>query len=94
MSDARWLDVEANVAEASEHFANARASLAIGRFDASSLESYRDSMALTHPMPSAHPISTRRGDFAIARNAPTATSTLPGRRRPSKRPGVSRRRSR
>lgn len=54
MSDARWLDVEADVSAATEHFANAVALYDAGGFDAPGLDGYRAEMALMHAMQSAH----------------------------------------
>lgn len=54
MSDARWLDVEEDVAAAADHFTNAQALLAIGGFDDATLEGYRDRMALMHALQCAH----------------------------------------
>ena len=54
MSDARWLDVEDDVAAAEGHFRNAVALYAGGGFDEIGLAGYRDSMALMHALQSAH----------------------------------------
>lgn len=54
MSDARWLDVDADVAAAAQHFANAVALSEAGGFDGAELDRYRAEMALMHAMQSAH----------------------------------------
>ena len=53
-SDARWLDVADDVAEATDHFVKAHALYETGRFDDQSLSGYRDRMALMHALQSAH----------------------------------------
>ncbi len=52
MSDARWLDVEDDVAGAGEHFRNAAALYADGGFDEPGLAGYRNGMALMHALQS------------------------------------------
>ena len=54
MSDARWLDIEDDLAAAEEHFRNAVALFASGGFDDPGLDGYRNSMALMHALQSAH----------------------------------------
>ena len=54
MSDARWLDVADDVADAALHFTNAQAIHATGRFDAAGIEGYRDGMALMHALQAGH----------------------------------------
>lgn len=54
MSDARWLDVEDDLANAEAHFRNAGALHAAGGFDEPGLVGYRNSMALMHSLQSAH----------------------------------------
>ena len=54
MSDARWSDVDADVASAVKHFANAQALFAHGRFEAPGIEGYRDGMALMHALQAGH----------------------------------------
>lgn len=54
MSDARWLDIEADVASAVLHFGNAAALYAEGGFAAEGLAGYRARMALMHAMQSGH----------------------------------------
>ena len=54
MSDARWLDVEDDVAAAAKHFTNAQSLYANGRFDDLGIEGYRDGMALMHALQAGH----------------------------------------
>lgn len=54
MSDARWLDVDDDIAEAITHFNNALSLVAAGKFDDLGLNGYRDRMALMHSMQLAH----------------------------------------
>ncbi len=54
MSDARWLDVADDVAEAALHFRNAVALHGSGRYGAGDLDSYRDGMALMHALQAGH----------------------------------------
>ena len=54
MSDARWLDVDADIAAAVRHFRNAGALRAAGGFDGPDLARYRSEMALMHALQSAH----------------------------------------
>lgn len=50
MTDARWLDVEADIASAGVHFRNACALYVSGGFEAEGLDGYRAQMALMHSM--------------------------------------------
>ena len=54
MSDARWADVEADIASAIRHFGNAVELYCEGGFEGDDLSSYRASMALMHAMQSGH----------------------------------------
>ncbi|MCX8254173.1 hypothetical protein RHAL1_00557 [Beijerinckiaceae bacterium RH AL1] len=54
MSDARWVDIDEDVAAASRHFASAVALHAAGGFDEDGLAGYRNGMALMHALQSAH----------------------------------------
>ena len=54
MSDARWIDIDDDVAAASNHFASAVALHGEGGFDARGLVGYRNGMALMHALQSAH----------------------------------------
>ena len=54
MNDARWLDIEADIVAAKEHFTNACALYNAGGFDGAGLDGYRARMALMHAMQSAH----------------------------------------
>jgi len=54
MSDARWLDVEADIAAAAGHFRNAAALHGMGGFDAAGLNGYRARMAFMHAMQAGH----------------------------------------
>ena len=54
MSDARWIDIDEDVAAASNHFASAVALHAEGGFDERGLAGYRNGMALMHALQSAH----------------------------------------
>ena len=54
MSDARWSDVDADVAAAVKHFANAQVLFASGRFEDPGIEEYRDGMALMHALQAGH----------------------------------------
>lgn len=54
MSDARWADVEADIASAIRHFGNAVELYREGGFEGDDLSSYRASMALMHAMQSGH----------------------------------------
>lgn len=54
MSDARWLDVFDDVADAVLHFGNAQALYATGRFEETGIEGYRDGMALMHALQAGH----------------------------------------
>ena len=65
MSDARWLDVEDDVAAAAKHFTNAQSLYANGRFDDLGIEGYRDGMALMHALQAGH-TSAEAGDAARA----------------------------
>jgi len=54
MSDAQWVDVEADVSAAVTHFKNALALSKVGKFKDEGLEGYRDQMAFMHAMQCAH----------------------------------------
>lgn len=54
MSDARWADVDADVATAVKHFANAQVLYATGPFEAIGIDGYRDGMALMHALQAGH----------------------------------------
>ncbi len=54
MSDARWLDVADDVADAALHFSNAPSPHASGRYEAPGIEGYRDGMALMHALQAGH----------------------------------------
>jgi hypothetical protein len=54
MTDARWLDVAADIEASVKHFANAAALYNAGGFDGVGLDRYRAEMALMHSMQSAH----------------------------------------
>lgn len=54
MSDARWLDVADDAADAALHFRNAGALHAAGRYGGGDLDSYRDGMALMHALQAGH----------------------------------------
>jgi len=54
MNDARWTDVAADFAVATEHFRNAVALYESGGFDAPGLDAYRARMAFMHAMQAAH----------------------------------------
>ncbi len=54
MTDARWLDVESDVAAAVRHFQNACDLHDAGGFNAEGLDGYRAQMALMHSLQSAH----------------------------------------
>lgn len=54
MTDARWMDIDADFAAAAEHFANGCQLHAAGGFDAPGIDGYRARMALMHAMQSAY----------------------------------------
>jgi uncharacterized protein YutE (UPF0331/DUF86 family) len=54
MRDARWLDVDADVASATRHFRNSVALYRAGGFTSDGLEGYRAQMAFMHAMQSAY----------------------------------------
>lgn len=54
MTDARWLDVESDIAAAVRHFQSACDLHEAGGFDAEGLAGYRAQMALMHSLQSAH----------------------------------------
>lgn len=54
MSDARWFEVEADLAAAVEHFSQSVKLYSLGGFDGDSLDAYRARMALMHAMQSGH----------------------------------------
>jgi hypothetical protein len=54
MSDARWLDIDDDIASVVKHFGNAVAIFHEGGFDAGSLEGHKAGMALMHAMQSGH----------------------------------------
>ncbi|WP_375452078.1 hypothetical protein [uncultured Devosia sp.] len=66
MSDARWLDVDVDIATAVRHFENAIALSGTGGFDGVGLDRYRAEMALMHAMQSAH-TATEAGLLRILR---------------------------
>jgi uncharacterized protein YutE (UPF0331/DUF86 family) len=52
-----WLDIDADIEAASRHFSRAHQLSQIGTFEGSSLERYRDEMALMHAMQSGYTAS-------------------------------------
>jgi hypothetical protein len=52
--DARWHDVDAEIAAAVRHFSGAVQLYALGGFSGEDLKSYQASMALMHAMQSGH----------------------------------------
>ncbi|MFN3549457.1 MAG: hypothetical protein ACK4U0_18375 [Mesorhizobium sp.] len=54
MTDARWIDIDADFAAAAEHFANGCTLYDVGGFDAPGIDGYRARMALMHAMQSAY----------------------------------------
>ncbi len=54
MSDARWIEVRADVAAAVRHFRSATALWQAGGFEDEGLDAYRAEMALMHALQSAH----------------------------------------
>lgn len=54
MTDARWIEVDDDIASACRHFQNAASLYDEGGFDAPGLAGYRANMALLHAMQSAH----------------------------------------
>lgn len=54
MSDARWIEVDADMEAAIRHFEQAVALWRAGGFDAAGLDGYRSEMALMHALQSAH----------------------------------------
>lgn len=54
MTDARWIEVEDDLASARLHFANAARLFDEGGFDAADLSGYRNRMALMHAMQAGH----------------------------------------
>ena len=54
MSDARWIEIEADARVAAEHFGAAAVLFDLGGFDAGGLDGYRARMAFLHAMQSGH----------------------------------------
>ena len=54
MTDARWFEIEQDVAAASEHFRRSAEIYGAGGFDDASLDGYKARMALLHAMQSGH----------------------------------------
>ena len=54
MKDARWLEVDADIASAISHFEQSTALFRKGGFDRAGLEGYQASMALMHALQSGH----------------------------------------
>lgn len=54
MSDARWLDVEADITSAARHFRYSCSLYDAGGFEEPDLDGYRAQMAVMHAMQSAH----------------------------------------
>ena len=54
MSDARWFEIEDDLAAAVLHFRRSQELAAAGGFDADTLDGYRAQMALMHAMQSGH----------------------------------------
>lgn len=71
MSDARWSDVEADVAAAAKHFTLAQALYASGRFEDGGFEGYRDGMALMHALQSGYTSAETAMLRILGERAPT-----------------------
>ncbi len=54
MSDARWFEVDEDIAAAVEHFEMSARLFAAGGFDGEGMDAYRARMALMHAMQSGH----------------------------------------
>ena len=54
MSDARWFEVGADVADATGHFARSVSLYGLGGFEGDGLDAYRARMAFMHAMQSGH----------------------------------------
>jgi hypothetical protein len=54
VSDARWIEIEADFSAAQRHFAQAVALFDLGGFAETALAGYRARMAFQHAMQSAH----------------------------------------
>ena len=54
MTDARWFEVDEDIAAAIQHFAMSADLFAAGDFDGDGIDAYRARMALMHAMQSGH----------------------------------------